>query len=93
VSPEAAEGGNIDLIETGDTIVIDVPSRTVRFEASDEGIARRRAIQSAKGWGTALPRTRKVSAALKAYARLVTSADKGAVRNLALLSDSALTNI
>ena len=87
VSPEAAEGGNIGLIETGDTIVIDIPSRTVRFVVSDEGIARRRAIQSAKGWKTALPRKRKVSTALKAYARFVTSADKGAVRNLAWLSD------
>ena len=87
VSPEAAEGGNIGLIETGDPIMIDIPSRTVRFEVCEEQIARRRAVQSAKGWKPALPRKRKVSAALRAYARLVTSADKGAVRNLTLLTD------
>jgi dihydroxy-acid dehydratase len=87
VSPEAAEGGNIGLIETGDTIMIDIPSRTVRFEVSEEQIARRRTIQSAKGWKPALPRKRKISAALRAYARLVTSADQGAVRNLTLLMD------
>lgn len=66
---------------------IDIPSRTVRFEVSDEEIARRRAIQSAKGWKPPLPRKRKLTAALKAYAKLVTSADKGAVRHLDLLSD------
>ncbi|HVW68033.1 MAG TPA: dihydroxy-acid dehydratase [Steroidobacteraceae bacterium] len=87
VSPEAAEGGNIGLIESGDTIVIDIPARTLRFEVSDEEIARRRARQAASGWKPALPRKRKVSTALKAYARLVTSADKGAVRNLDLLAD------
>jgi dihydroxy-acid dehydratase len=87
VSPEAAEGGNIGLINTGDIIMIDIPSRVVRIEVSDEEIARRRAIQSAQGWRPALPRMRKVSAALKAYAKLVTSADKGAVRNLDLLPD------
>ena len=87
VSPEAAEGGNIGLIQTGDTIVIDIPARSVRFEASDEEIARRRAAQAAKGWKPASPRKRKVSAALKAYAKLVTSADRGAVRNLDLLAD------
>jgi dihydroxy-acid dehydratase len=87
VSPEAAEGGNIGLIETGDTVFIDIPNRTVRFDVSDEEIARRRAVQSAKGWKPVLPRKRKVTAALKAYAKLVTSADKGAVRNLDLLKD------
>jgi len=87
VSPEAAEGGNIGLVENGDSIVIDIPNRTVRFEVSEEEIARRRAVQSVKGWKPASPRKRKVSAALKAYAKLVTSADKGAVRNLDLLSD------
>jgi dihydroxy-acid dehydratase len=87
VSPEAAEGGNIGLIENGDRVVIDIPNRSVRFEVSDEEIGRRRAAQSAKGWKPALPRKRKVSAALKAYAKLVTSADTGAVRNLDMLSD------
>ncbi len=87
VSPEAAEGGNIALVETGDIIVIDIPNRTVRFEVSDEEIARRRVVQAGKGWKPALPRKRKVSAALRAYAKLVTSADMGAVRNVDLLDD------
>jgi dihydroxy-acid dehydratase len=86
VSPEAAEGGNIGLVENRDTIVIDIPNRTVRFEVSEEEIARRRVVQAARGWKPASPRKRKISAALKAYAKLVTSADKGAVRNLDLLS-------
>jgi dihydroxy-acid dehydratase len=54
---------------------------------SDEELARRRAEQDAKGWKPAQPRKRKVSAALKAYAKLVMSADKGAVRDLSLLDD------
>ena len=87
VSPEAAEGGNIGLIEPGDTVFIDIPNRIVRFEVSDEEIQRRRAHQANKGWKPASPRKRNVSAALKAYAKLVTSADQGAVRNLDLLSD------
>jgi dihydroxy-acid dehydratase len=87
VSPEAAEGGNIALIRDGDTIVIDIPDRSVRLEVSDEEIARRRAGQTAKGFKPAVPRKRQVSAALKAYAKLVTSADQGAVRNLDLLED------
>jgi dihydroxy-acid dehydratase len=87
VSPEAAEGGAIGLIETGDTIVIDIPNRIVRIDVSDEVLAQRRQAQAAKGWKPALPRPRKVSAALKAYAKLVTSADKGAVRDLTLLDD------
>ena len=87
VSPEASEGGNIGLVQTGDLIEIDVPRRTVRFDVPDEEIARRRAIQAAKGWKPALPRPRKVTTALKAYAKLVTSADKGAVRNVALLDE------
>lgn len=85
VSPEAAEGGNIGLVESGDVIAIDIPNRSVRVEVSDDELARRRALQAAKGWKPELPRKRKVSAALKAYAKLVTSADKGAVRNLAEL--------
>jgi dihydroxy-acid dehydratase len=87
VSPEAAEGGNVGLVQTGDTIVIDIPNRIVRFEVGDEELERRRAAQAAKGWRPVLPRKRKVSAALKAYAKLVTSADKGAVRDLRLLED------
>jgi dihydroxy-acid dehydratase len=87
VSPEAAEGGNIALIQTGDTVVIDIPNRTVKFDVSDEEIAHRRAAQATKGWKPLLPRKRKVSAALRAYAKLVTSADTGAVRNLDMLKD------
>jgi dihydroxy-acid dehydratase len=87
VSPEAAEGGNIGLVEDGDPIVIDIPNRIVRFEVSAAEIARRRAKRSVAGWNPAAPRKRQVSAALKAYAKLVTSADKGAVRDLTLLSD------
>jgi dihydroxy-acid dehydratase len=85
VSPEAAEGGNIGLVASGDTIVIDIPNRTVNFDVSDEEIARRLAVRVATGWKPAEPRKRRVSAALKAYAKLVTSADQGAVRNLDLL--------
>ena len=85
VSPEAAEGGTIGLVETGDTVVIDIPARIVRLEVSDEELGRRRAHRSAKGWKPVVPRQRKVSGALKAYAQLVTSADRGAVRNPDLL--------
>ena len=87
VSPEAAEGGNIGLVETGDLIVIDIPTRSVRLDVTDEELARRRSIKTAVGWKPATPRARKVTAALKAYAKLVTSADVGAVRNVKLLSD------
>ncbi len=87
VSPEAAEGGTIGLVHSGDTIVIDIPARTVHVEVSDEVLAQRRAAQSARGWRPQQPRARKVSAALKAYAKLVTSADRGAVRDLDLLDD------
>ena len=85
LSPEAAEGGNIALIEAGDTIVIDIPQRIIRIEIDDATLERRRATQQAKGWKPALPRKRQVSTALKAYAALTTSADKGAVRNRQLL--------
>jgi dihydroxy-acid dehydratase len=87
VSPEAAEGGTIGLVQSGDIIVIDIPARTVHVEVSDEALATRRAAQAAQGWKPQHPRPRKVRAALKAYAKLVTSADRGAVRNLNLLSD------
>jgi dihydroxy-acid dehydratase len=87
VSPEAAEGGNIGLINSGDTIVIDIPNRSIRIAITEEQIILRRAVQGTRGWKPALSRPRKVSTALKAYAKFVTSADKGAVRNLELLSD------
>ncbi|WP_330946531.1 dihydroxy-acid dehydratase [Thermomonas sp. LB-4] len=85
VSPEAAAGGAIGLIRDGDRIRIDIPARAIALLVSDEELARRRAAQDAQGWKPAQPRARKVSVALKAYALLATSADKGAVRNRELL--------
>ena len=84
-SPEAAAGGAIGLVRNGDRIRIDIPNRRIDVLLSDEELAKRRAEQDAKGWKPAQPRKRKVSAALKAYAKLVMSADKGAVRDLSLL--------
>ncbi|NDY92176.1 dihydroxy-acid dehydratase [Ideonella livida] len=86
-SPEAAAGGAIGLVRNGDRIRIDIPNRTIDVLLSDEELAKRRAEQDAKGWKPAQARPRKVSAALKAYALLATSADKGAVRDLSKLED------
>ncbi|MDP4302851.1 dihydroxy-acid dehydratase [Leptothrix discophora] len=86
-SPEAAAGGAIGLVRQGDRIRIDIPNRTINVLVSDAELAARRAEQDAQGWKPVLPRPRKVSAALKAYALLATSADKGAVRDLSLLGD------
>src|SRR5690554_2516074 len=86
-SPEAASGGAIGLIRDGDKILIDIPRRSINLLVSDEELAARRAEQDQKGWKPAQPRARKVSTALKAYALLATSADKGAVRNKAMLED------
>ncbi|KJA10356.1 dihydroxy-acid dehydratase [Acidovorax temperans] len=86
-SPEAAAGGAIGLVKNGDRIRIDIPNRSINVLVSDEELAKRRVEQDAKGWKPAQPRPRKVSAALKAYAKLVMSADKGAVRDLSLLDD------
>jgi len=84
-SPEAAAGGAIGLVRNGDRIRIDIPNRTIDVLLSDEELAQRRAEQNAKGWKPVQPRPRKVSAALRAYALLATSADKGAVRDLSQL--------
>lgn len=84
-SPEAAAGGAIGLVRNGDRIRIDIPNRTINVLVSDEELAKRRTEQDALGWKPAKARPRKVSAALKAYAKLVMSADKGAVRDLSLL--------
>ena len=87
-SPEAAAGGNIALVEEGDRIVIDIPNRTINMDITPEELANRRAAMEAKGkdaWKPAKPRQRRVTAALKAYALLATSADQGAVRNLDML--------
>jgi dihydroxy-acid dehydratase len=87
-SPEAAEGGTIGLVETGDIIEIDIPARTLNLAVPEATIAARRAAMEAKGadaWQPAEPRRRQVSTALKAYAALTTSAARGAVRDVAAL--------
>jgi len=85
VSPEAASGGLIAVVEDGDTIAIDIPKRTIELVVSADIVKTRLAVKQKQGFKPAQNRTRKVSSALKAYALLATSADKGAVRNLALL--------
>ncbi len=84
-SPEAASGGAIGLLVDGDDIVIDIPNRAINVQLSDEELAERRTAQDAKGWKPVEFRPRKVSTALKIYAKFATSADKGAVRDLTLL--------
>ncbi len=84
-SPEAAAGGVIGLVRDGDRIRIDIPARSINLLVPGDQLASRRAEQDAKGWKPRLPRPRKVTTALKAYALLATSADKGAVRDKALL--------
>ncbi|CAI3949531.1 dihydroxy-acid dehydratase [Commensalibacter communis] len=86
VSPEAASGGAIGLVRDGDKIVIDIPNRSIQLDISDAELQQRRAEQDQKGWKPAKPRARKVSLALKAYAMMATSADKGAVRNKELFT-------
>ncbi len=81
-SPEAAEGGEIGLVENGDVIEIDIPNRTINLAVSDDVLAQRRAEQDAKGWKPAVPRPRQISTALKAYAAMTTSAARGAVRDI-----------
>lgn len=85
VSPEAAAGGAIGLVRNGDKIRIDIPNRSIDVLISEEELADRRLAQDQIGWKPVKERARKVSAALKAYAMLATSADKGAVRDLSLL--------
>jgi len=85
VSPEAAEGGAIGLIEEGDMIDIDIPNRTISLRVSDAELAARREGMDARQAGAWQPtevRPRKVSAALRAYAAMTTSADRGAVRDV-----------
>ncbi len=84
-SPEAASGGAIGLLQEGDDIIIDIPNRGINVQLSDEELASRRAVQDSKGWKPVEERPRKVSTALKIYAKFATSADKGAVRDLSLL--------
>ena len=82
VSPEAASGGAIALVKDGDTIEIDIPSRSINVLLSDEELDKRRKEEEARGKDAYTPkdRNRPISKALKAYASLVSSADKGAVR-------------
>ncbi len=86
-SPEAASGGTIGLVRNGDRIRIDIPARRIDLLLDDATLAARRAEQDALGWKPREARPRKVTGALKAYALLATSADKGAVRDLAKLED------
>ncbi len=88
VSPEAAAGGDIALVEPGDMIEIDIPNRSIRIAIDDATLAARRQAMEAKGpeaWRPAKPRKRKVSKALRAYAAMATSADQGAVRDVSLV--------
>jgi dihydroxy-acid dehydratase len=86
-SPEAAAGGAIGLLRDGDPIVIDIPNRGINVELTDAELDARRAEQDQKGWKPVEARPRKVTTALKAYAKFATSADKGAVRDKAMLDD------
>ncbi len=87
VSPEAASGGPIALVEEGDMVEIDIPNRLIRIDVSDEELGARREKMAAKGADAWKPvdRDREVTPALKFYAMMTTSADKGAVRDLTLL--------
>ncbi len=87
-SPEAAQGGNIALVEEGDEILIDIPNRRIHLNIEDTELAARRAAMEARpegAWEPTEVRSRVVSAALKAYAALTTSADRGAVRDVSQL--------
>ena len=84
VSPEAASGGMIGLVEDGDTIAIDIPNRSIRLEVPEEELARRRAAMDVHGWKPR-NRQREVSFALKVFGHFATSADKGAVRDKTML--------
>ncbi len=81
VSPEAAEGGVIALVEEGDRIRIDIPNRRIQLAVTDAELQRRRGVRDAQTWRPA-NRRRPVSAALRAYAAMTTSAARGAVRDV-----------
>jgi dihydroxy-acid dehydratase len=81
-SPEAAEGGAIGLVETGDLIEIDIPNRTINLAVADDVLDARRAAKGPLPWGPADARPRAGSQALKAYAAFAAAAAKGAVRIL-----------
>jgi dihydroxy-acid dehydratase len=87
-SPEAAAGGAIGLVQSGDIIEINIPNRSINVALSSDELAQRRCAMEAledKAWQPQAARPRKISTALKVYAKMVTSADKGAVRDLSLL--------
>ena len=85
ISPEAASGGAIALVEDGDVISINITQRSMQLEVSDEILAERREKLLVNGGYKPKDRDRQVSAALRAYAAMATSADKGAVRDVSLL--------
>ena len=82
ISPEAAAGGNIGLVRDGDIIEIDIPARSIQVKLSDEELQRRREEEEQRGKEAFTPRNRQrqISKALRAYASMVSSADKGATR-------------
>ncbi|MEP7247431.1 MAG: dihydroxy-acid dehydratase [Gammaproteobacteria bacterium] len=82
VSPEAAEGGLIGLVEEGDRIEINIPARSIHLAVTEAELARRRQARESVGWAPAVPRARRVSPALRAYAAMTTSAARGAVRDV-----------
>ena len=88
-SPEAASGGGIGLVKEGDTIIIDIPARTINVDLTDEEMAFRRADMEASEnpWKPLEKRERRVTEALKVFAMMATSADKGAVRDISKLKD------
>jgi dihydroxy-acid dehydratase len=87
ISPEAAEGGALALVQDGDRIELDIPNRRIHLAIDDETLAARRAAMEARGPKAWKPvdRQREVSQALRAYAALATSADRGAVRDVGQL--------
>ena len=88
VSPEAAEGGTIGLVENGDMIAINIYTRRIELQVSEADLTARRAAMEARGdqaWSPVKPRPRKVSVALQAYAAMTTSAARGAVRDVSQL--------
>lgn len=89
ISPEAASGGLIGLVHDGDIIAINIPKRSITLEVADSQLAARQAAELARGKAAWKPksRQRQVSYALRAYASLATSADKGAVRDKSKLED------
>ena len=88
VSPEAASGGAIGLVQSGDIIDINIPDRSINVRLEKAELRKRRKLmdeREGKAWQPINTRERRISPALKAYARMATSADKGAVRDISML--------